>query len=91
MTVTVTIPTVLRQHTGGNKRVEATGATVGAVIDDLESRYQDLKGRIVTDGKVHRFVNVFVDDEDIRAESGLETSVKEGATVTIMSAMAGGA
>jgi sulfur-carrier protein len=91
MAVTVTIPTVLRQHAGGNKRVEASGSTVGAVLADLETRYNDLRGRIVSDGRLHRFVNVYVDDEDVRTEKGLDTSVNEGSTVTIMSAMAGGA
>lgn len=91
MTVTVSIPTVLRSHTGGEKRVEASGETVGAVIADLESRYGSLQGRIVTDGKLHRFVNVYVDDNDIRTEQGLDTVVREGSAVTILSAMAGGA
>jgi molybdopterin synthase sulfur carrier subunit len=90
MTVTVRIPTVLRQHTGGAKQVEASGSTVAAVLDDLESRYDSLAGRIVTDGKLHRFVNVYVDDNDVRTENGLGTPVSDGATVTILSAMAGG-
>ncbi|MEV5834447.1 MoaD/ThiS family protein [Nocardia sp. NPDC052112] len=91
MTVTVSIPTVLRSHTGGEKRIEASGDTVGAVIADLESRYGSLRGRIVTDGKLHRFVNVYVDDNDIRTEQGLATAVRAGSSVTILSAMAGGA
>ncbi|MFI6367773.1 MoaD/ThiS family protein [Nocardia sp. NPDC050630] len=91
MTVTVSIPAVLRRHTGGEKRVEASGETVGAIIADLESRYDSLQGRIVTDGKLHRFVNVYVDDNDVRTEQGLATAVRDGSSVTILSAMAGGA
>jgi molybdopterin synthase sulfur carrier subunit len=90
MAVTVKIPTVLRQHTGGAKQVEASGSTVAAVIDDLEARYDSLAGRIAADGKLHRFVNVYVDDDDVRTEDGLGTPVRDGATVTILSAMAGG-
>lgn len=90
MSVTVSIPTVLRRHTDGEKRVEATGDTVGAVLADLESRYASLQGRIVADGKLHRFVNVYVDDNDVRSEQGLDTAVRDGSAVTILSAMAGG-
>ncbi|MBJ8338364.1 MULTISPECIES: MoaD/ThiS family protein [Antrihabitans] len=91
MAVTVTIPTVLRRHTGGVKLVEASGSTVAAVLADLESRYASLEGRIASDGKLHRFVNVYVDDNDVRNEQGLDTEVKEGSAITILSAMAGGA
>ncbi|NKY89343.1 MoaD/ThiS family protein [Nocardia veterana] len=91
MTVTVTIPTVLRAHTDGAKRVEATGTTVAAVLADLESRYERLSGRLLTDGRLRRFVNVYVDDTDVRQDRGLDTEVRDGATVTILSAMAGGA
>ncbi|GAB2684964.1 MoaD/ThiS family protein [Nocardia thraciensis] len=90
MTVTVTIPTVLRPHTDGAKRVEATGATVAAVLADLENRYERLSGRLLTDGKLRRFVNIYVDDTDVRHGHGLDTEVRDGATVTILSAMAGG-
>lgn len=90
MTVTVTIPTVLRPHTDGAKRVEATGPTVAAVLADLESRYENLSGRLITDGKLRRFVNIYVDDTDVRQGQGLDTEVRDGATVTILSAMAGG-
>ncbi|NUS45781.1 MAG: molybdopterin synthase sulfur carrier subunit [Mycobacteriaceae bacterium] len=90
MSVTVSIPTILRTHTGGEKRVQAAGATLAAVIDDLDANYAGLKERLVNEGKLHRFVNVYVDDEDVRFSGGLDTDVAEGATVTILPAVAGG-
>ncbi|CAM3819753.1 MoaD/ThiS family protein [Tsukamurella strandjordii] len=90
MPVTVSIPTILRPHTGGEKRVPADGATLGAVIDDLESRHPGLKDRLVDEGKLHRFVNVYVDDEDVRFTGGLDTPVADGGTVTVLPAVAGG-
>ncbi|GAA2878033.1 MoaD/ThiS family protein [Pseudonocardia halophobica] len=90
MAVTVSIPTILRTHTGGEKAVEAKGGTVAEVIDDLESRHAGLKDRLISDGKLHRFVNIYVDDEDVRFAGGLEAPVKETSTVTILPAVAGG-
>ena len=90
MAVTVSIPTILRTHTGGEKAVEAKGGTVAEVIDDLESRHAGLKDRLISDGKLHRFVNIYVDDEDVRFSGGLATEVGDGATVTILPAVAGG-
>lgn len=87
---TVSIPTILRTHTGGAKSVEASGATVAAVIDDLEARHSGLRARLITDGNLHRFVNVYVDDEDVRFAGGLEAPVKDDSTVTILPAVAGG-
>ena len=87
---TVSIPTILRTHTGGEKAVEASGGTVAAVIDDLESRHSGIKGRLITDGALHRFVNIYVDDEDVRFAGGLEAPVKDDSTVTILPAVAGG-
>ena len=91
MSVTVSIPTILRTHTGGEKTVEAKGSTVAEVIDDLESRHAGIAGRLVNDGKLHRFVNIYVDDEDVRFAGGLEAPVGENSTVTILPAVAGGA
>ena len=68
---TVSIPTILRTHTGGEKSVEAKGATVAEVIDDLDSRHSGLRDRLITNGNLHRFVNVYVDDEDVRFAGGL--------------------
>ncbi|KID28153.1 MoaD/ThiS family protein [Prauserella rugosa] len=90
MAVTVSIPTILRTHTGGEKSVEASGKTVAEVIDDVESRHSGLKDRLVKDEKLHRFVNVYVNDEDVRFAGGLEADVKDGDTVTILPAVAGG-
>ena len=90
MAVTVSIPTILRTHTGGEKSVEAKGDTVAAVIDDLESRHGGIKDRLITDGKLHRFVNVYVNDEDVRFTGALDTQVKDGDSVTILPAVAGG-
>ncbi|MGV9680216.1 MoaD/ThiS family protein [Nocardia sp. NPDC003482] len=91
MPVTVSIPTIMRTHTGGEKRVEATGATLAAVIDDLEANYTGLKERLLSDGKLNRYVNIYVNDEDVRFSGGLEAEVPEGGTVTILPAVAGGA
>jgi molybdopterin converting factor small subunit len=88
---TVSIPTILRTHTGGEKSVEAKGATVAEVIDDLEARHPGIAARLVKDGKLHRFVNIYVDDEDIRFTGGLEAPVGENSTFTILPAVAGGA
>jgi molybdopterin converting factor small subunit len=90
MSITVSIPTILRSHTGGEKRVTATGDTLGAVIGDLESHYSGISQRIVDDGKLHRFVNVYVNDEDVRFSGGLDTAVADGDSVTILPAVAGG-
>ncbi|GAA4613240.1 MoaD/ThiS family protein [Saccharopolyspora hordei] len=91
MAVKVSIPTILRSHTGGEKSVQAEGNTIAEVIDDLDSNYSGLKGRLVKDGSLHRFVNVYVNDEDVRFAGGLEAKVSDGDSVTILPAVAGGA
>ncbi|GCE37257.1 MoaD family protein [Rhodococcus sp. USK10] len=90
MAVTVSIPTILRSHTGGEKRVEATGPTLSAVIDDLDDKYGGIKDRLIDGGRLHRFVNVYVNDEDVRFSGGLDTEVADGDSVTILPAVAGG-
>lgn len=90
MTVTVSIPTILRPHTGGQKRVSASGDTVGAVIKDLEANYSGISDRLVDSGRLHRFVNIYVNDEDVRFSGGLDTPVADGDSVTILPAVAGG-
>jgi MoaD family protein len=90
MAVTVSVPTILRPHTGGEKSVEASGANLAEVIEDLDSRHSGLKSRLVTDGALHRFVNVYVNDEDVRFAGGLEATVRDGDNVTILPAVAGG-
>jgi molybdopterin synthase sulfur carrier subunit len=89
---TVRIPPVLRPKTGGQSEVEAGGETVGAVLGALTSEYPDTKDQLFgEDGDLNRYVNVYLNDEDVRVLSGLETAVKDGDTVVILPAMAGGA
>ncbi|AKC38361.1 sulfur transfer protein ThiS [Mycolicibacterium phlei] len=90
MSIQVSIPTILRVHTGGEKRVAATGSTLQAVIADLESNYSGISERLVDDGKLHRFVNIYVNDEDVRFSGGLDTEIADGDSVTILPAVAGG-
>ncbi|HET8641050.1 MAG TPA: MoaD/ThiS family protein [Pseudonocardiaceae bacterium] len=90
MAVTVSIPTILRTHTGGAKSVEASGTNLAELIDNLDSSHSGLKARLVTDGSLHRFVNVYVNDEDVRFAGGLQAPVSDGDTVTILPAVAGG-
>ena len=92
MAIEVRIPTILRTHTGGNKTVEGSGNTLAALIDDIDSKHSGLKNRLVTEeGKLHRFVNVYVNDEDVRFLGGLATPLKDGDSVTVLPAVAGGA
>jgi sulfur-carrier protein len=91
MSVTVSIPTIMRPLTGGEKRVQASGSTLAAVIDDLETNHAGLRERLLKDGKLNRYVNIYVDDEDVRFTGGLEAEVPENGTVTILPAVAGGA
>lgn len=89
--ITVRIPTILRPLTGGEKLVEGSGATVRDLLADLDSRHDGLADRVVDDGAVRRFVNVYVNDEDVRFTGGLDTPVADGDQVTILPAVAGGA
>lgn len=91
MAIEVRVPTVLRQHTEGEAKVHADGTTLREVIDDLESRYDGIKPRLVTDdGAPHRFINLYVNDEDVRFLSGIDTPVEDGDIVAILPAVAGG-
>ena len=83
---------MLRPQAGGQAVVQADGSTIGEVLADLVSRYPGLQGQLVTDtGDLHRFVNVYVNDDDIRYLSKLDTKVADGDTVSIIPAVAGGA
>ena len=91
MAVRVKLPTILRKHAGGETLVDARGATLRELLSDLEQRYPGITKNVVTeDGALHRFVNVYVNDEDVRYLGSLETSVAEGDTVSILPAVAGG-
>jgi sulfur-carrier protein len=91
MAIEVRIPTILRSYTGGAKTVEAKGDSLAALIEDLDARHPGLKARLVTgQGALHRFVNVYVNDEDVRFTGALETALKDGDAVTILPAVAGG-
>lgn len=91
MSATVRIPTILRSYTDGAAEVSVDGTTVGEVIRALDSRHVGIAARIVDDsGQLRRFVNVYVDDDDVRFLDGLETVVVDGATVSIIPAVAGG-
>ena len=92
MPVEVKIPTIMRSSTGGDPTVTGHGATLREVLEDLESRYPGLTGNVVTeDGGLHRFVNVYVNEEDVRYLGALETEIGEGDVVSILPAVAGGA
>ena len=91
MAIGVRIPTILRTYTGGAKSVEGSGDTLASLIADLEERYGGLQERLVDDSGLRRFVNVYLNDEDVRFLGGLEAPVKDGDTVTVLPAVAGGA
>lgn len=91
MAVRIKVPTLLRKHVGGQAQVEAEGSTLREVLGDLESRYPGITTTIVSeDGALHRFVNVYLNEEDVRYLRSLETEVREGDTVAILPAVAGG-
>ncbi|HTJ77116.1 MAG TPA: ubiquitin-like small modifier protein 1 [Acidimicrobiales bacterium] len=91
MPVEVRLPTVLRQHAAGQSSVRANGATVGEVFDDLLRQFPLLAGQVVTeDGSLHKFVNVYRNDDDVRFLDSLATPVSEADVITILPAVAGG-
>ncbi|GAB3961806.1 MoaD/ThiS family protein [Streptomyces sparsus] len=91
MSVTVRIPTILRTYTGGKAEVPADGATLGEVLTDLEKNHTGIGPRVLDDtGKLRRFVNVYVNDDDVRFAEGLDTATPDGASVSIIPAVAGG-
>lgn len=91
MTVQVKIPTVLRKHTDGNATVDAQGGNVKELIDDIARQYPEFKDKVLSeDGSLHRFINVYANDEDVRYLEGIDTKLKDGDTVAILPAVAGG-
>ena len=92
MTVEVRIPKILRKHTGGAKAVESKGSTIGEIIDQLDVDHPGLKSAIIADeGEIHRFINIYLNDEDVRFSGALQTPVSDGDVVSILPAVAGGA
>jgi MoaD family protein len=90
MAIEVRIPTILRTYTGGEKAVSATGATLAELIDDLEANYPGLKDRLIEESELRRFVNVYINDEDVRFIGSLEAALSDGDQVVVLPAVAGG-
>jgi MoaD family protein len=90
MAIEVRIPTILRTYTDGEKSVSGEGANLSALIDDLESSHPGLKERLLDGGDLRRFVNVYVNDEDVRFLGGLEATLNDGDQVVVLPAVAGG-
>jgi molybdopterin converting factor small subunit len=91
MAIEARIPTILRTYTGGEKTVEGSGETLADLFTDLDTRHEGLRGRLVgDDGSLNRFVNVYLNDEDVRFLGGAETPLSDGDVVTILPAVAGG-
>jgi sulfur-carrier protein len=91
MAIEVRIPTILRTYTAGAKAVEGSGDTLDELFSDLNARHDGLRGKLVDDAGLRRFVNVYLNDEDVRFLGGLATQVHDGDTVTVLPAVAGGA
>ncbi|MDF9717150.1 MoaD/ThiS family protein [Nocardioides sp. ChNu-153] len=94
MAIEVRIPTILRTYTNGEKAVSANGDTLAALIDDLEANHPGIRGRLVDgdgdDADLRRFVNVYINDEDVRFIGGLEAGLSDGDQVVVLPAVAGG-
>ena len=90
MAIEVRIPTILRTYTDGEKSVSGAGANLSALIDDLDSSHPGLRDRLLDGGDLRRFVNVYVNDEDVRFLGGLEAELNDGDQVVVLPAVAGG-
>ncbi|WP_328913707.1 MULTISPECIES: MoaD/ThiS family protein [unclassified Streptomyces] len=90
MAIEVRIPTILRTYTDGQKAVEGAGSTLDELFADLDTRHAGLRDRVVENGGLRRFVNVYLNDEDVRFLDGIATKVSDGDSVTILPAVAGG-
>jgi MoaD family protein len=92
MAIDVRIPTILRTFTGGAKAVTGVGDTLADLLTDLDTKHPGLRARLITsEGGLHRFVNIYVNDEDVRFLGSLDAKLNDGDTVTILPAVAGGA
>ena len=90
MAIEVRIPTILRTYTDGAKAVDAQGESLSALIDDLDAHHPGIKDRLIEDSALRRFVNVYVNDEDVRFIGGLDAEVTDGDQVVVLPAVAGG-
>jgi molybdopterin synthase sulfur carrier subunit len=90
MAIEVRIPTILRTYTDGAKTVEGSGDTLRALLADLDARHPGIEERIVDEGALRRFVNVYLNDEDVRFLDGIDTALSDGDVVTVLPAVAGG-
>jgi MoaD family protein len=90
MSIEVRIPTILRTYTDGEKSVDGEGANLSALIDDLESSHPGIKERLLDNGDLRRFINVYVNDEDVRFIGGLDATLSDGDQVVVLPAVAGG-
>ena len=91
MAIEVRIPTILRTYTGGEKAVNADGGTLSALIDSLEANHPGIKDRLIEGADLRRFVNIYINDEDVRFIGSLEAELSDGDQVVILPAVAGGA
>ena len=90
MAIEVRVPTILRTYTSGEKVVAASGSTLAELVSDLDARYPGIGDRLLDEKGLRRFVNVYLNDEDVRFLDGLQTAVADGDSVTILPAVAGG-
>jgi sulfur-carrier protein len=90
MAIEVRVTANLQKVVGGQRSIQAEGSTVRELLDDIESRYPGFKDMIVTDGQIHRFVNIYLNDEDVRFLGQLDTPLNDGDVVSVLPALAGG-
>ena len=90
MAIEVRIPTILRTYTDGAKSVEGTGGSLSELIDDLDGSHPGIKDRLIDNGDLRRFVNVYINDEDVRFIGGLDAELSDGDQVVVLPAVAGG-
>jgi MoaD family protein len=90
MAIEVRIPTILRTYTGGEKAVTGEGATLAALLDDLEANHPGIRERLIENDDLRRFVNVYINDEDVRFIGGLDAELSDGDQVVVLPAVAGG-
>ena len=91
MSVSVRVPTILRPYTQGVSEVSVDGSTLSEVLDSLDAAYPGIKSRVLDEsGELRRFVNIYVDNDDVRFAEGLQTSIKDGGQISIIPAVAGG-